>query len=169
MNIRVADFEDAQSIAQIHVQGWQCAYRGQIPQDYLDSLSTEKRLKFWKNLLSDLETKSVTLVAEKEGKVIGFCCVGPGRDEDAGSSGELTAIYIHPNHLGQGAGTALMKQSLKVLREKGFTKATLWVLGTNQKTRDFYEKNGWKIDGKTKIEEKNGIKLSEVRYFIKLN
>jgi hypothetical protein len=36
--VRDADPEDAEQIAIIHVHSWQAAYRGLLPQEYLDRL-----------------------------------------------------------------------------------------------------------------------------------
>ncbi len=46
--VRKAKIEDATGIAEVHVLTWQCAYRGQIPDSYLDGLSIEKRTEGWR-------------------------------------------------------------------------------------------------------------------------
>lgn len=61
-----------------------------------------------------------------------------------------------------------MKSGLEYLREQGFTTATLWVLTTNEKTRKWYESKGWRVDGKTKSEPRDGFALNEIRYVIDL-
>jgi L-amino acid N-acyltransferase YncA len=48
------------------------------------------------------------LVAEREGRVIGFVSVGPTTDEGAAAdTGEVYAIYLHPDIVGTGVGRAL--------------------------------------------------------------
>ena len=37
--VRVADFDDAAGIGDVHVVGWRSAYRGILPDDYLDGMS----------------------------------------------------------------------------------------------------------------------------------
>lgn len=169
IRVRIAELKDAPQIAKIHVKTWQCAYRGQIPDVYLDSLSVEKRTKRWEEILSNLESKSKTFVAEADGKILGFASVGPSRDKEVPpETGELWSIYVDPDNMGKGVGTQLLKASLEYLREQGFKKAILWVLTSNHKTRDWYESKGWKVEGKTKIDIRDGFELPEIRYIIDL-
>lgn len=48
--VRPANFKDAPAIAKVHVEAWQSAYRGQIPDFYLDSLSVAGRTKSWEKV-----------------------------------------------------------------------------------------------------------------------
>ena len=168
-NIRPANINDAEGIAKIHVGTWQFAYKGQLSDDYLDSLSVEKRTERWKEILNKPQLDNWSLVAELNGQIVGFCTVGKSRDEDADSKiGELWAIYIDPQYMDKGIGTALMNEGLKILKGKGFNKATLWVLESNDKTRGFYEAKGWTTDGKTKTEKQGDVELHVIRYSINL-
>jgi L-amino acid N-acyltransferase YncA len=167
--IRDAKLEDASGIAKIHVETWQCAYKGQIPDSYLQSLSVEKRTERWKDILSNPKDNSHTLVAVEDGQVLGFCSVSHCRDEDMPSEvGELWAIYVDANKMGKGVGTALMGKGIEYLIEQGYKKATLWVLTSNEKTRKWYESKGWKVEGKTKTEKSRGFDIEETRYIIEL-
>ena len=42
--MREAILADAEAIATVHVRSWQAAYRGQLPDEYLDGLTVEDRL-----------------------------------------------------------------------------------------------------------------------------
>jgi GNAT superfamily N-acetyltransferase len=97
--------------------------------------------------------------------VVGFAHIAPSRDEDAsGHVGELTAIYVCRTFWGTGAGTLLLNRALAGFREAGFSRATLWVLATNTCARRFYESADWEPDGATKVDERDGVQLHEVRY-----
>lgn len=165
IRVRFAKPEDAPQIAKIHVKTWQCAYRGQIPDAYLDSLSIEKRTKSWEENLNNSKSESKTFVAEEDGKILGFANVGSSRDKEVSpETGELWSIYVDPDNMGKGVGTQLLNASLGYLREQGFKKAILWVLTSNHKTRDWYESKGWKVEGKTKTEKRDNFELDEIRY-----
>ena len=171
MKIRPAKQTDATAIAKIHVGTWQHAYRGQVPDAYLDSLpaTVEQRTEKWKETIGREQRGMCVFVAEDENKIVGFCIVNPCRDDDMDEkTGELGAIYVDTKWLGKGAGSALMKAGLDFLKEVGFTKATLWVLTSHTTSREWYEKKGWKLEGKKKIEERGDMTLDEIRYIISL-
>ncbi len=164
IKIRKATSEDAAGIAKVQVETWKTAYKGLMPDDYLNSLSAESKTAKWKEGIGDPKDKTY-LVAELNGEVVGFCIVGPTRDEDANKEiGELYAIYVLKSHAGNGIGSKLMTNGLEILVNQGFKEATLWVLDTNSETRKWYESKGWTEDGKTKIDSKRGFDLHETRY-----
>jgi len=104
-------------------------------------------------------------VAVRDGIVVGFVSVGAPDDKAlAADVGELYAIYVQPNAWDIGAGRALMSSAVHALRELGYAGAVLWVLGSNERARRFYERAGWSTDGATKVEERPGVALHEVRY-----
>lgn len=166
LNVRRATPRDAADIAQVHVASWQRAYRGLIPQGYLDSLSVQARTETWaRNLERPALPGVATLVAELDGLVVGFASVGPSRDDDARpGSGELWGLYVHPDAWGHGYGHALHAAAMGVLRSTGVTSATLWVLTTNERARHFYERHGWVADGAEKHEWRGDVRLDETRY-----
>jgi ribosomal protein S18 acetylase RimI-like enzyme len=45
-----------------------------------------------------------------------------------------------------------------------YSSALLWVLENNQRARNFYEREGWSLDGVRAQEEIGGRSLSVVRY-----
>ena len=169
MRVRRAEVGDAAAIARVHVGTWQVAYRGLIPQDYLDRLDAEERRESWaRGLATSHWPRSGTLVAEcDEGDegVVGFVHVGPSRDDDADPTvGEVAAIYALSTVWGTGVGRALMDAALAGLGEAGYVQATLWVLETNTRARRFYTAAGWRPDGAVKVDATRGFPLSEVRY-----
>jgi len=167
LQIRLAEGNDAFQIAKVHVDTWQFAYRGQMPGAFLNSLSVERRTKFWQEALSNPNNHTAVWVAEANKTVIGFCSAGVSRDDDRKpDTGEIYAIYVDSKSIGKGVGSSILHKCLETLREQGFKEATLWVLDTNEKTRHFYESKGWKEDGATKTEAQDGFDLNEVRYRI---
>ncbi|MGH2759413.1 MAG: GNAT family N-acetyltransferase [Actinomycetota bacterium] len=164
--VRVAVPEDADDIAIVHIESWQVGYRGLIPDDYLDSLSIDKRQHVWRQWLRVEGRDETNWVAERDGRVIGFAGAGASRDDDALSgTGEVFAIYVHGDHWGSGAGAGLMNAATGYLRER-FVRGTLWVLDTNERARRFYERGGWAPDGATKDDDRGSFVLHEVRYRI---
>jgi GNAT superfamily N-acetyltransferase len=166
MRVRRADIGDAAAIALVHVRSWQVAYRGLVPQDYLDGLDPEDRRRTWERGLATRQwPRSGTVVAEDDDGVVGFVYIGPSQDDDCGpATGQVGALYSLSTVWGTGVGRALMTEALARLAEAGYTEATLWVLDTNARARRFYEAAGWKPDGAVMVDESRGFPLSEVRY-----
>lgn len=163
MIIRSTRPEDALRIATIHVEAWRAAYRGIIPDEYLCSLSIEKRHAAWQE---ELEAgNSFMWVAEEGDTALGWISAAASRDVDASqSTGEIWAVYIDPSHWGEGAGRALCDAAEQELRRRGFTEVTLWVLEDNQRALGFYLSNGFFRDAcEDRIIERGGKELREVR------
>src|SRR6185437_9293443 len=97
MTIRRARPDDALRIATIHIESWQAAYRGVVPDEFLDSLSIEQRSAAWRQNLEAAEP--MTWIAEEHGAALGWVSAGRSRDTDATqSTGEILAVYVHPQH-----------------------------------------------------------------------
>ena len=161
---RLADLEDLEAIARVHVASWQVAYRGVFPDDFLAALSVERRTAGWHRALA--EDPSLRLyVAVEEGVIAGFAAVSASRDPDADDRvGELQAIYLDPPVWGTGVGAQLHAVAIADLSDRGFAEATLWVLDVNSRARRFYERQGWQVDNLTREEEIGGDRITEVRY-----
>lgn len=167
MEIRPAAVEDAAKIADVHVRSWQGAYRGLIPQAYLDGLDPAERAEMWTRITSGVDgSRAGVLVAEDDAGVRGFATFGPTRDEgeSAERTAEIGAIYLAPEAWGTGSGRELMTRALASLSEAGYQQVTLWVLDTNARARRFYEAAGFHEDGAEKLDDRDEFQLREVRY-----
>ena len=170
--IRRATTADAAAIAGLHVAAWRWAYRGLLPDEYLDGMaaSIPRRAARWRERLSHPDPEERTWLVEREGGLAGFAGTGPARDGDADpGSAELYAIYLAEPEAGRGLGRELLAHALDDLRRRGYAAATLWVLAGNARARRFYEAFGWRPDGATKTEEGPGLVLEEIRYRIDLD
>ena len=165
--IRAARVADAAQIAVVHVRSWQGAYRGLLPQAYLDGLDPAQRVGRWERSLAERSAGPAgVLVADLGGALLGFASYSPSRDSDADPVrvGEIDAIYLLPSDWGKGVGRRLMDAALASLAEAGFVQATLWVLDSNLRARRFYAAGGWSPDGAEKLDESRGFAIAQVRY-----
>ncbi|MGA8846134.1 MAG: GNAT family N-acetyltransferase [Nocardioides sp.] len=164
MQIRRATPQDAARVAMVHVAAWRAGYAGLLPDSLLASLSVEERTTSWAGYL-DGGALSRTLIAVSGETTLGFASIGPSRDDDAApGTGELWALYTDPDQWGLGAGSALLASAANELQALGFSRASLWVLATNRRARRFYEWQGWRSDGASKVESRGDARLDEVRY-----
>ncbi len=163
LSIRMASVDDKAEVARVHVRTWQVAYRGLLPDEYLDQLRPEDRVARY-TFASDAPNQGATLVALDDGAIGGFTLFGGSRDGDLPDAGEIYAIYVDPDQWGAGAGRRLLANARSRLDEMCFRDAFLWVLDGNDRAQRFYEIDQWSPDGIRRHEEIWGITVSEVRY-----
>ncbi|HXQ61759.1 MAG TPA: GNAT family N-acetyltransferase [Acidimicrobiales bacterium] len=193
MEIRPGTRADALAIATVHVRSWKAAYRGLLPQPYLDALEPGLRLGQWETFLdatawpatgalvladrsspddTDAHTGSERANGSpsETGGVCGFAGMSPTRDgdEDPTSVGELQTLYLEPRIWGCGAGSLLLTAVEDQFRSAGFRSASAWVLETNARARRFYERHGWRGDGTTKLHDWDAFVATDVRYRVPL-
>ncbi len=148
LHVRHAEAADADACARAHVDAWRTAYRGLVPDSFLDDPTFEtQRFDMWRAWTWPRQTGTQVFVPELDGEVVGFSMVGPDRDGRHSRCGEVYAFYMHPSVWGSPAATATMTRSTEHLRSAGFTEAVLWVLRDNPRARRFYEKTGWVATG----------------------
>jgi ribosomal protein S18 acetylase RimI-like enzyme len=131
--IRRAVVDDAAAIARVHVDSWRAAYRGLVPQPYLDNLSYADREERWRNLLGRAETATfvATSAASAGGTIVGFASCGERKAADLYSDGELYALYLLQSHWRRGLGKQLLEAALAELGARGYGSMGLWVLRDN--------------------------------------
>ena len=166
--IEPATLEDGHAIAELHVLTWRAVYQGIVPDEYLATLSIEKREAFWRE--SIVKGTPELRVARIEGRITGWVATGPCRDEGASpQSGEVWAIYVAPSHWSSGVGRALWLSARERLRHHGYTSVRLWVLAENSRAIRFYVAAGFAPDLSSAKEVTLGGKpLTEVRYEVEI-
>ena len=166
MEVRVATVDDAGAVAAVQVRSWQRAYRGLLPDAYLDALSVERRGDIWSHILAEIHLPRTGAFVLVDGlDVMGFVHIAPTRDDDLPvSTGEVTALYLTPDAWGLGGGRQLLDTAKASLKAAGFAGAALWVLEANLAARSFYERQGWAPDGARKVDDRGDVVLLEVRY-----
>jgi len=160
--LRGAVPDDARAIAEVHVSSWRAAYPGLVPDHVLAGLSVDHRAQGWGRILADGAQRVV--VAESDGGIIGFVHVGPARDGDLGpTAGQLTTLYVDPGAWGTGVGRALHDAGLDALGTLDYDRAVLWMLSTNERAGRFYDRQGWRRDGRLRIQQFGGTVVIDHR------
>lgn len=125
MTVRAATPADAEAMARVHWLSSNTSYGRDDP--------FERRLATTRDVL---ELDGVhSFLAEEAGEVIGVATV---------SSDVLTALYVHPDWWGSGAGQLLLERA-EVQLALTCDEAELTVLAGNPRARRFYERNGWEL------------------------
>ena len=159
MEIRLVRPEDDRlAISHIYETSWRHAYRGIVPQSYLDALPRGR----WAEL-PDLEGYH-SLVALDEGQIVGTACYCPSRLKELSVWGEIVSLYLLPTHMGKGYGRALLTAAVDALRSLGYRSIFLWVLEDNRPARGFYEHMGFQPTGQYLDEPVGGALLRNLQY-----
>lgn len=147
IKIRTSTFEDAKSVAKIHVKAWQESYKNIVSQTYLNNISFQDRLDLREKILSEHNPESIHLVATINDNIVGFCDAGPAFTKSDLFHGEIYAIYLLEQYKQSGVGSMLLKSAHIHLAQKQLLPYIAWVLKENIPACRFYEKHGgYKID-----------------------
>lgn len=162
--IRRAVADDVKEIARVNVASWRSAYRGIVPDQFLDTMRPLDRYDRWIKVVTS--STATTLVAvDDTGRIGSYCVVTPARDAGVGpETGELAAIYADPELRGTGAGHAVHEAGIAKLSGEGFCRAVLWVFCDNAPSRRFYEAHGWTEDPIRQYYRVEQCQIEEMRY-----
>jgi len=163
VRLRRAEPNDNDEVATVHVRSWQAAYRGLLPDDYLDALKVSDRAGRY--TFGDVSSVApVTTVAVDGQGICGFATTGPCRDVDASDAGEVLAIHVDPDWWDHGVGRMLIRDARDRMAAQRFPDAVLWVLAGNERAKRFYRLDGWIPDGQRRHEAVHGVSVDELRY-----
>lgn len=160
--IRRAVPADADGIGAVSVRAWQAAYRGIMPDDFLDALDPNERAGTWWDALAGSGPDRRVVVAVDGDRVVGFAAFGPARSD--ATTGELYALNVDPQTWGAGVGRRLLRTATTWLGDAGYAEAELFVAIGNERARRFYEAEHWTDDGTEVTEDALGAVVREARY-----
>lgn len=150
--------DDRFSVSRIYEESWRYAYKGIVPQSFLDGISEG-------NWGKNLDRKGIFhLVAVEDGRLIGTSSYCRSRFEKYADFGEIISIYFLPEYIGKGHGKKLIAAAVEKLSEMGFRDVFLWVLEENHNARAFYERCGFSPSGEKTTSEIGGKVLTELQY-----
>lgn len=163
LTIRPAETDDAPAIAKVHVDTWRVAYRGIVPQEYLDTMTVQSRTMSWLRLLERARGDLITLVSEdNDGRIVGFGSGGRLRHRDPRFEGEISSLYVSPRAQGKDHGRRLFMALSNRLAARPLKGLFVWVLADNA-ARGFYNAmGGVEVDEITR--DFAGVPLKEVGY-----
>lgn len=167
--IRRAAKRDAAAIARVHIETWQSAYAGLLPDTMLAAMSDVRQTALWTRLLGDPgEARGVFVADDEERGVVGFGSCGPVRDPPEGLNGtemrvgEVYTLYVETDFQNLGLGRRLLDALFRQLRADGCDTAVLWMLASNP-TRFFYEGLGGARVGE-RVDTMGGIDVEELAF-----
>lgn len=146
LNLREAGVDDTELIASIHTRSWASAYRGMLPDAYLDNALPLERAKHWQTRMKDIASGAgCVLIAESNGEPAGFVCV---EAPDQSGSALIDNLHALPAFRGCGVGSVLLDAAAAWARARGARQMHLSVLEANTAAIGFYESRGWTRSGR---------------------
>lgn len=150
--------DDLFALSRVYELSWKHAYKGIVPQAYLDSIPEGR----WAGSVTREGMRSLLLT--DNGTVAGTCGFCKSRWTQHPDSGEIVSLYLIPEYMGRGFGTRLLERAISELRQSGFEEIILWVLEDNHRARRFYERNGFTCTEEYMEDSIGGKPLREVLY-----
>jgi ribosomal protein S18 acetylase RimI-like enzyme len=143
LHVRPARPEDARRVAEIHLASWQTAFRGLMPDDFLDKQTVEECETGWAKTIEEVPGKLLVAVRPDSG-ILGFVCQGPvaGPPRVAGYQAQIFGLHVSPEAKRQGIGLQLMRAAFARLSSLRCRNAYVLTLEGNEPARRFYEKLG---------------------------
>ena len=141
-------------VSRVFQRGWQGAYRGIVPDAYLDALPEDG----WVDALAQPGRR--TLLLRRGEQIAGACSFGPGRDPGREEWGEIYSIYLLPGQTGRGLGGRLLRAALSEMAGRPIF---LWVMEENARACRFYRRFGF-APGLGREERLCGRVIAERRY-----
>ncbi|MEU4689249.1 GNAT family N-acetyltransferase [Actinoplanes sp. NPDC023714] len=139
MSIRFAVPADAPAIAALHADSWRRHYRGAYADSFLDGDVLADRLAVWSARLATGSVETRTVVAERDGRLLGFVHLVVADDPVWGSLVDNLHV-VHDQHR-SGIGTTLLSRVAREVRGP----IHLWVLRQNTAAQAFYRAVGGRV------------------------
>jgi RimJ/RimL family protein N-acetyltransferase len=148
--LRLAQQADSYALAAVHHDSLKGTFDELVPA-YANSRCLDDFEHLWSGRFDDPLCVTSALVRGEQ--IVGLVSASAPRDDDSdGTFGEVGRIYLHPSVWQKGHGAALLAWCEEELARKGYVMSKLWVFEVNERARRFYEKSGYRLDGKTKEE-----------------
>jgi diamine N-acetyltransferase len=151
LTIRQATVEDARVLTDLAYTTFWDAF-AHHPKNAPDDLNHYMRQAFNQEQIAAelVDEKNIFLIADLDGEAAGYSKIVIDNIEPgivAERPVELSRLYSHQKHLGQGIGQNLMDACFERARSEGRDVMWLGVWEYNPRAQRFYEKNGFRVVG----------------------
>ncbi|WP_049928769.1 GNAT family N-acetyltransferase [Halopiger goleimassiliensis] len=145
MEIRPATVDDREPIRRVAREAWHDTYDELAPDTIDETIDDWYGDESFADALE--EPGTAVLVAEVDGEVVGFTHGVVHEDE-----GDVLRMYVHPDHQGEGVGTALHERLREDLEDLSMNRMRAIDLASNDASRAFYERLGFERTDEAEVE-----------------
>lgn len=143
---RDARSDEYATIAELQIESWRSAYRGILPDRYLDHDILAERRAFWRHAARVRSPGLMVLVIDAGGSLAGFVSVARGADP--GFDATIQNLHVRPQLRGRGLGRRLLAGVTERLLATAATSVCLWVYDCNHGALRFYHRLGAVVDAR---------------------
>ena len=140
MNIREANAEDMELIANLYVMNWKKTYVGLLPDNFLNGLTVNDGINKWQKYLT--KEKHRIFVAYENENFLGFSACK--EDEELKNCLYLDSLHVSESSRGKGVGTKLINTVGSYAYIKGYEHMSICIVKGNDNAKRIYEKMGAK-------------------------
>lgn len=142
LTLRDATEQDLGALVALHVHSWQDAYRGLVPDAFLDDGLPANRHQFWRDKFDQRQPADVILIADDgQPTAAGLVAVLVGRPAHDRPA-FVDNLHVRPGLRSGGLGRRLMAAAVHRLRDQGVGGLSLEVIAGNTRAVDFYRRLG---------------------------
>lgn len=160
-----ATSRDIKSIAELHAASWRIAYRGMLPDDYLDQHVVADRIAVWTARFDSVPPdRRLVLKAVSDQALLGFVCVLLDAEPRWGA--RLDNLHVSPELKGTGIGHVLFNAARDwIAHVSPGTAMHLWCVERNLGARHFYDRQGGKVVETATRPVAQDLSVPELRYW----
>lgn len=143
MIIRKKELKDCESWVNINVSSWNDNLKGVVSDRLLEIITNNKESRIRRDILS-FHASDADYVLEDNHKVLGILKIKQSERDGYQDCGEIQVLYLYTEEKGKGYGKALIYQTFKLLKDRGYKKVVIGCLDGNP-ANEFYQHMGGKF------------------------
>ncbi|MCJ1676481.1 GNAT family N-acetyltransferase [Streptomyces sp. APSN-46.1] len=160
IEIRHAGPDDGDALGEIHAAAWEAAYAPFFKPEFAARAVQSRRTRWHERIA---EGRGTILLAAVDGRPLALSVFVPSATRPG--LAEIHTFYGHPDGWGSGVAGALMTETLRRLRDGGYTRVHLWTLRDTPRSRRFYARSGFTESGAARpFDFGDGHPLDQVEY-----
>ncbi|ADD43175.1 GNAT family N-acetyltransferase [Stackebrandtia nassauensis] len=157
VTLRPAGPADLDAITEVMLACWRESYATVLPERAIATMTPELVERLWTRALTGTAPGAAIVAVSEAGAVLGVTRYELGPDH----GGIVQSLYVSPRAQRLGIGARLLSAAVAGLRDLDAPRFHLWVFADNAPSIAFYQRQGWVLDGTSRVQA--GFDVEELR------